>query len=95
MFVEQTPGGELASRLKELFKRLEPTIGFWLKVVERTGRSLQSAFPLTNLWDGAPCGREDECIPCYQGAEVVQNCTKQSVLYENNAVHENRDKIIK
>ena len=83
LFVEQTPGGELASRLKELFRRLEPTLGFWLKVVERTGRSLQSNFPLTNLWDGTPCGREQECIPCYQGAEAIQNCTKNSVLYEN------------
>ena len=58
-------------------------MGFLVKVVERSGRSLQSMFPLTKLWEGAPCGRESECITCYQGAEDIPNCTKQSVLYEN------------
>ena len=83
LFVDQTPGGELAIRMRELFSRIEPTVGFHLKVVERTGLSLQSQFPLTTLWDGAPCGRVGECITCYQGAEMVPNCTKQSVVYEN------------
>ena len=83
LFVDQTPGGELACRMRELFTRIEPTIGFHLKVVERTGLSLQSQFPLTTLWDGAPCGREGECITCYQGAERFPNCTQQSVVYEN------------
>ena len=83
LFVDQTPGGELACRMRELFNRIEPTIGFHLKVVERTGLSLQSQFPLTTLWDGAPCGREGECTTCYQGAERIPNCTQQSVVYEN------------
>ena len=52
LFVEQTPGGELAVRLRELFTRLAPTLGFYVKVVERTGRRLTSIFPLTNLWGG-------------------------------------------
>ena len=42
LFVEQTPQGELARRMKEQLQRLEATIGFKLRVVERTGRSLQS-----------------------------------------------------
>ena len=42
-----------------------------------------SHFPLTNLWDGIPCGREQECTTCYQGAEILPNCTRQSLLYEN------------
>ena len=83
IFVEQTPGGELACRLKELLNRIEPMLGFSIKVVERTGRSIQSLFPLTNLWDGAPCGREEECTTCYQGAEIIPKCTEQSVVYEN------------
>ena len=83
LFVDQTPGGELASRLKELMTRVEPTIGFTVKIVERSGLSLQSQFPLTTLWDGAACGREGECVTCYQGAEMLPNCTKQSILYEN------------
>ena len=84
IFVEQTPGGELAKRLRELFKRLEGTVGFYIKVVERAGRSVRSLFPLNNLWEGASCGRgEEECVTCYQGGEVIPNCTRQSILYEN------------
>ena len=65
LFVDQTPGGELATRLRELLARIEPKIGFTAKVVERSGLSLQSQFPLTTLWEGVACGREDECITCY------------------------------
>ena len=83
LFVEQTPGGELASRLRELFVRLVPTVGFYVKVVERTGRKLQDMFPLTNLWGGQPCGREGDCVTCYQGAESIPDCTAQSIHYEN------------
>ena len=83
LFVQQTPGGELAIKLRELFQRLEPIVGFYIKVVEKTGRKLTSLFPLTNLWGGASCGREGDCGPCYQGAEIAPDCTQQSVLYEN------------
>ena len=38
--------------------------------------------PLTTLWDGSGCGRE-ECITCTQGAEMYPPCTQRSVLYEN------------
>ena len=83
LFVEQTEGGELAMRLRELLSRLEPLIGFKIKVVERCGKSLQSQFPLNNLWQGAKCGRE-ECVTCEQeGAEELPDCSKRSVLYEN------------
>ena len=83
LFVEQTEGGELAMRIRELVSRLEPLIGFKIKVVERCGKSLQSQFPLNNLWQGAKCGRE-ECVTCEQeGAEELPDCSKRSVLYEN------------
>ena len=83
LFVDQTPGGELAARLTELFLRIEPTIGLYIKVVEKAGRSLQGMFPLTSLWDGASCGRDKDCVTCYQSAEVLPDCTRQSILYEN------------
>ena len=50
--------------------------------MERTGRKIQSQFPL-NLWDGTMCGREQECITCYQLAENIPNYTRQSILYKN------------
>ena len=49
LFVEQTPKGELAKRLRESLRGMEHTLGFRVKVVERSGRSLGSKFPLTNL----------------------------------------------
>ena len=82
LFVDQTPGGVLAARLKTLYLGLENTMGFKIKVVERTGRTLRSSFPLSTLWDGLECGR-DKCIPCKQGAEDIQPCTRQNLVYEN------------
>ena len=82
LFVEYTQNGELASRLRELMNRLAPTLGFGVKVVERTGTALKNIFPLTNLWEGTGCSRED-CITCLQGAEFTVPCTRKSVVYEN------------
>ena len=59
IFVEQSPKGELAKRLRESLKDMEQTLGFRVKVVERTGRSLGSKFPLNNLWAGSKCSRGD------------------------------------
>ena len=65
LFVEQSPRGELAKRLRETIKDMEHTLGFRVKVVERTGRSIGSKFPLNNLWAGMKCGRGD-CVTCEQ-----------------------------
>ena len=83
LFVEQTPGGELAKRLREQIKTLQPIMGFNIKVVERAGSSLRSRFPLTNLWEGVKCPRV-ACVPCTQeGVEQLATCVKRNVLYEN------------
>ena len=83
LFVEQTQNGELAKRLREALRGMEHTLGFRVKVVERTGRSLGSKFPLNNLWVGAKCGRED-CTTCEQGGEEEPPpCTKNNLVYEN------------
>ena len=82
LFVEQTPEGELSSRLRELLNRLEHLMGFRIKIVERGGTSLKDMFPLTNIWEGAACERPD-CVTCHQGAKKVVNCKKRSLVYEN------------
>ena len=79
LFIDYSKGGEPARRMKDLMTRISKTIGFTIKVVERTGRSLKEQFPLTTLWDGAGCGR-DECITCSQGAEMIPPCTQRSVV---------------
>ena len=82
IFVEQTPYGELASKLKEQITILEPTLGYRLKVVEKIGMSLRSSFAQTNLWQGLQCGRI-ECITCNQEGEGAPQCTLSNVTYEN------------
>ena len=85
LFVEQSPRGELASRLREALRKMEQTLGFKVKVVERTGRSLGSQFPLGSLWDGAKCGRKD-CVTCEQEGEELPQCTRTNLVYENICV---------
>ena len=63
LFVEQSPGGELAKRMRETLRNMEHTLGFKVKVAERTGQALGSKFPLNTLWDGAKCGQGD-CTTC-------------------------------
>ena len=82
VFVEQTPRGELACALREQLNNIEFTLGFKLRVVEKTGRSLLSCFPQTKTWGGAPCGRT-ECITCTQGGEELPDCTRGSIVYES------------
>ena len=45
LFVEQTERGELGSRLRDLITRISPTLGFSVKIVERTGTSLRNKLP--------------------------------------------------
>ena len=90
LFVEQTPLGELAKRVRELITRLEPTLGYSLKVVERTGRSITSLFGQSKLWEGLHCGR-DACITCGQGGDRLPACTRSSVVYENICTRCNPD----
>ena len=52
LFVEQTPMGELARRIREQVNSMGSTLGFKLKVVERTGRNLLTNFPQTKTWGG-------------------------------------------
>ena len=82
LFCDFIKGRELVNSLRELMRRMERTLGFGIKVVERTGPTLRSQFPLSSLWEGTGCERTD-CIICTQGAEMISNFTKSSILYEN------------
>ena len=82
LFVEYSRGGELASRLRELTKKLEKVVGFSVKIVERAGTTLKNMFSTTPLLDGNKCGRK-ECNTCNHGAEMIPNYRKASLVYEN------------
>ena len=82
LLLEQTPNGELARCTKELLQRLEPILGYRIRVVERTGSILKSLLNQTSIGKGLMCGRE-LCITCNQGGEDIPACTRSSVVYEN------------
>ena len=82
LFVEQTPQGELAKRLRGRIVELQKLLGFNIKVVERAGSTMKGKFPLNALWEGSQCPRED-CVTCQQGAEFLPSCTRRNILYEN------------
>ena len=56
-FVDQTPEMEMAAGLRELFPRLEPTVGFFV--------TLQGLFPLTTLWNGEAFVKPGDYTTCY------------------------------
>ena len=82
IFVEHTPDGLLAKRLREQVSRMEHVMGFKLKVVERTGTKLKDMFSPTNVWGGSKCERDD-CTTCTQGCEDLPDCTRRSIVYES------------
>ena len=56
LFLEQTPMGELARRVREQLVRMEDILGYRIKVVERTGRSLVSCLSQAKVGQGMVCG---------------------------------------
>ena len=82
MFTEQTPFGELSMRMKDLVVRLEHTLRFKIKVVERTGVTILNQCSQASSWEGVKCGREGH-ITCNQGLEDLPKCTRSNVVYEN------------
>ena len=87
LFVEQSPNGELAKRMRERLRSMEETLGFRVKLAERVGQQLGSKFSPSTVWDGTKCGRSD-CVTCEQGVEELPPCTMtyENVLYENICV---------
>ena len=73
MFVENTPGGELARRLTEAEMDLGKETGFRVRMAESAGSPLGVLLSSTNPWGPMDCTRHD-CVPCGQdGDEKVVN----------------------
>ena len=84
LFVPQTPGGILASRLRLAEKQLADLTGENVKIVERGGTTLKQVLHKSNPWTGGFCGRID-CLPCITGDEKG-DCMKRNILYETNCI---------
>ena len=84
LFVEQTPGGEYARRMREAEEVLARITGWRVKIVERSGTTMKQLLVKADPWDGGTCGRE-ECMPCKSG-EDNSKCFKRNILYETSCV---------
>ena len=82
IFVDQSRRGELASKMRETLKRLEPLLGFKMKVVENAGTSLGNHLSNKTPWAGSMCGRTN-CHPCRQPSEKVENFKTKKIVYES------------
>ena len=84
--VPYTTNSELAKELREGEYDFERINGWRLKVVERTGRSLQDMLTTSNPWRGKDCERE-ACRPCdtkeKTGKNKNQDCSRRSLVYES------------
>ena len=80
LFVDQSPQGSLAKLVKDKLSGLEPSLGFRLRVVERTGRSLVSLLPQPKGSGGEHCGRKN-CVTCSQEGEEYPDCTRSNLVY--------------
>ena len=90
LFVENTRGGELAKRLREVEKRTQRMTGFKTKIVEGVGSKLKNLLSNSNPWKGSHCGRV--CIPCGQPGEKKQDCRKRNIIYESRCIECNPEK---
>ena len=64
---------ELASRLREATRRLEQTLGFGIRIVERAGVPLKNSFTLASLWDSVKCGKD-----CFYVSRELRSSTHAS-----------------
>ena len=75
IFVEATPGSELAKRIRTLMKRLD----FNIKVVEKAGATIKGTLQRSNPFGVNHCGRMN-CTICEGGNST--NCRTRGCVYE-------------
>ena len=80
LFVQHTPGGQLARELREAEKELSAITGFRVKIVERNGTAAKQLLQKNTRWAEGDCGRMS-CIPCQTGE--VKDCSRRSIVYTN------------
>ena len=83
--MENTKGGELAKRLREIETRTSHLVGFKTQIIEGVGTKLKHQLPNTNPSKGGVCGRIP-CIPCDQPGEIKQDCRKRNIIYESRCL---------
>lgn len=84
MFVPRTPGGALATHMRQTEKDLNKISGFKIKIVEECGGDLKGALVKSNPWSTDDCERADcpLCTARREGDEKVKgSCKTESITY--------------
>ena len=69
--------------MRETVKRLEPLLGFRVKVVENAGTSLGAALLSNkNPWAGSRFERP-KCFPCQQNSRKVKDLKAANIVHES------------
>ena len=86
LFIPRTPGGSLATILRQTEQNLTKVSKFKVKIVEECGTSLKEALMKSNPWAKADCLRPD-CPLCgarREGDENVKgSCKTRSITYSS------------
>ena len=68
---ENTKAGELATRMREVLKRIEDIKGYRVQVLKKSGTPLKLMFLLSMIGEGQKCDRED-CKNCIREGRGVK-----------------------
>ena len=85
LFVPRTPGGKLATMLREAEVEMSKFLGDRIKIVERSGTKLKQLFHKSNPWSGENCQR-DGCLVCWSGQERGGDCRRRNVVYRTSCL---------
>ena len=87
LFVQHTPGSELAKRIREKLESLEKVGTLKFKVLEKTGSKLEEILHKSDAWNDRDCGRED-CLLCSSASEDDKKgvCKRRYVVYETYCI---------
>ena len=87
LFVQYTPKGELAKRLREKLEAFERLGSLRFKVVEKTGSKLEEILHKSDAWNDRDCDRKD-CLLCSSAGEEERRgmCKRKNVVYETYCI---------
>ena len=80
LFVETTPGGELAKKLKEREAELNKHNDWRIKIVEKCGRKMENILQNNNPFPEELC--QEKCFPCMSSNGKKSNCKKNNIGYK-------------
>ena len=86
LFVPRTPGGKLATLIKQAEQEISEITGNKIKIVEKAGKMLKRIIHKSNPWAAEDCYR-DECLVCTNGGDENNgDCRVRNILYQTTCL---------